>query len=78
MAKTYKISKGNDYVIVTVDDSGAYIIEDSAGRKVFLSKYQAKLMKFGIDNIISSAFSNADSNDIKIESIEKKSEKKGK
>ena len=52
MAKSYRISKGKEYIIVTVDDSGAYIIKDMAGRKVFLSKYQAKLMKFGIQHVI--------------------------
>ncbi len=69
MAKRYKISDKSDYIFVTVDDSGAYIIEDRAGRKVFLSKYQAKLMKFGIENIIKSAFENVNEKDVKIEEI---------
>ncbi|MEM0149358.1 MAG: hypothetical protein QXW10_00475 [Candidatus Micrarchaeaceae archaeon] len=69
MAQKYRISNGKDYVLVTIDDSGAYIIEDSAGRKIFLSKYQAKLMKFGIDNIVGGALNNADSKDIKVEKI---------
>ncbi|MGC8670020.1 MAG: hypothetical protein ACP5TL_02615 [Candidatus Micrarchaeia archaeon] len=75
MVKIYKISKGDDYLIVTVDDSGAYIIKDAAGRKVFLSKYQAQLMKFGIEKIISSAFKDADTKDIKIEEINEKESK---
>ncbi|MGC8651761.1 MAG: hypothetical protein ACP5UH_00710 [Candidatus Micrarchaeia archaeon] len=69
MARTYRVSKGEDYVFVTVDDSGAYIIQDSAGRKVFLSRYQAKLMKFGIESILGGAFANADTSDIKIEEV---------
>ncbi len=76
MAKTYRISKGNDYVIVTVDDSGAYIIKDSAGRKVFLSRYQAKLMKFGIENILGKALGDADTKDLKIEEISFRDENK--
>ncbi|MGD0510810.1 MAG: hypothetical protein ABSA33_03120 [Candidatus Micrarchaeaceae archaeon] len=70
MAKSYKISKGNDYVIVTVDKGGAYIIKDKAGRKVFFSKMQAELMKFGIDNIIKDAFAGSDDKDIKVEEME--------
>ena len=69
MTKSYKISKGNDYIIVTVDKGGAYIIKDKAGRKVFFSKKQAELMKFGIDNIIAYAFKQADEKDIKIEEL---------
>lgn len=69
MAKSYKISKGNEYIIVTIDDGGAYIIKDKAGRKVFFSKHQAELMKFGIENLIKSAFKDSDEKDIKIEEI---------
>ena len=69
MAKRYRISDGRDYVFVTVDDSGAYIIEDKAGRKVFLSKYQAKLMKFGIENIIGGAFEGTDSRNVRVEEV---------
>lgn len=69
MAKSYKISKGKEYIIVTIDDGGAYIIKDMAGRKVFFSKYQAELMKFGIENILKSAFKDADEKDIKVEEI---------
>jgi hypothetical protein len=69
MTKKYKISDGKEYVFVTVDDSGAYIIEDKAGRKVFLSKYQAELMKFGIENVIKSAFDNVDEKNVKIEEV---------
>lgn len=69
MPRTYRISKGNSHVFVTVDESGAYIIKDSAGRKVFLSKYQAQLMKFGIENIVKDAFDNVDTDDVVIEEI---------
>jgi hypothetical protein len=69
MPKTYKISKGKDCVYLTVDDSGAYIIKDSAGRKVFLSKYQAQLMKFGIENLLKDAFDSADAKDVVVEEV---------
>lgn len=69
MVKAYKISKGNDYIIVKIDKGGAYIIEDKAGRKVFFSKKQAELMKFGIESIISGAFDKSEGKDIKIEEI---------
>lgn len=69
MAKSYRISNGEEYIIVTVDDGGAYIIKDMAGRKVFLSKHQAELMKFGIENIIKDAFGDSDEKRIKIEEI---------
>jgi len=52
-----------------IDDSGAYIIKDSAGRKVFLSRYQAQLMKFGIENIVKDAFENVDSRDVVVEEV---------
>ena len=70
MTKKYKISDGKDYVFVTVDDSGAYIIEDKAGRKVFLSRYQARLMKFGIENVIMDAFESVDGKNVKVEEVE--------
>lgn len=69
MPRRYRISKGDDFIIVTVDYSGAYIIQDNAGRKVFLSRYQAKLMKFGIDNILGGALGDTDTKDVKIEEI---------
>ncbi len=69
MAKTYKVSSGDEYVIVTVDDGGSYIIKDMAGRKVFLSKHQAELMKFGIENIIKEAFKKSDEKGIEIKEI---------
>lgn len=68
-SKSYRISRGNEYIIVTVDRSVAYIIKDNAGRKVFFSKYQAELMKFGIEHIIKNAFKNVDEKEIKIELI---------
>jgi hypothetical protein len=69
MAKTYKISKGSEYIIVTIDDGGAYIIKDMTGKKVFLTKKQAELMKFGIENVIDQAFKDSDSKDIKVEEL---------
>ena len=69
MPKSYKISSNNEYVIVTIDESGAYIIKDMAGRKVFLSKYQAKLIKFGIDNILKQS-DQADNDNVKVEEIQ--------
>lgn len=68
MAKSYRISKGKEYIIVTVDDSGAYIIKDMAGRKIFLSKYQAKLMKFGISSVIGDSLKSSDE-DVRIEEL---------
>jgi hypothetical protein len=69
MPRTYRISKGSSYVFVTIDDSGAYIIKDSAGRKVFLSRYQAQLMKFGIENLVKDAFENVDTKDVVVEEV---------
>jgi hypothetical protein len=70
MARTYKISSGDECVLITVDDGGSYIIKDMAGRKVFLTKHQAELMKFGIDKIVKGAFKGAEEN-IKVEEIAK-------
>ncbi len=70
MAKSYRISSGDEYVIVTIDAGGAYIIKDMAGRKVFLSKKQAELMKLGIESIIKSAFEGTDERGVKVEEIE--------
>jgi hypothetical protein len=69
MPRTYKISKGSSHVFVTIDDSGAYIIKDDAGRKVFLSRYQAQLMKFGIENLVKDAFENVDTKDVVVEEV---------
>lgn len=69
MPKSYRISKGDEYIIVTIDDGGAYIIKDMAGKKVFFSKKQAELMKFGIENILKSAFKDSDEKDVKVEEI---------
>jgi hypothetical protein len=68
MARTYRISSGGEYVTVTVDDGGSYIIKDMAGRKVFLTKHQAEIMKFGIERIIKGAFKDAH-DEIKVEEI---------
>ena len=71
MPKVYRISRGDEYIIVTVDEGGAYIIKDKAGRKVFFSKRQAELMKFGIENVIKNAFGNEQARkDIKVEELE--------
>ncbi len=72
MPRTYRISKGNDSVFVTIDDSGAYIIRDNAGRKVFLSRYQAQLMKFGIENLLKDTFENVDTKDVVVEEVKYK------
>ncbi len=69
MAKTYRISSGDEYVVVTIDDGGAYIIKDMAWRKVFLTKHQAELMKFGIENVIKGAFRKEDEKNIKVEEV---------
>ncbi len=69
MAKTYRISSGKEYIIVTKDDSGAYIIKDMAGRKVFLSRYQVRLMKIGIEDILKKEFEGVDSSGVKVEEI---------
>ena len=69
MARTYRISSEDEYVIVTIDNGGSYIIKDMAGRKVFLTKHQAELMKFGINNIIKGAFKKGDGKSIKVEEI---------
>lgn len=47
MPRYYKAYDSNQTLFVTVDDGGAVILKDETGRKVFLSKYQARLMKFG-------------------------------
>lgn len=71
MPKYYKISDSKQSLYVTVDDSGAVIIMDEAGRKVFLSKYQAKLMKFGIENVLKDLLSDADESKVKVEELSK-------
>ncbi|MDE1874140.1 MAG: hypothetical protein KGI04_03420 [Candidatus Micrarchaeota archaeon] len=70
MAKYYKVHDSKQALFVTVDDGGAVIIKDEAGRKVFLSKYQAKLMKFGIDNLLKNLFEGVDSKDVHVEELE--------
>ncbi len=70
MPKYYRISDKKSTLYVTVDDSGAVILTDSAGRKVFLSKYQAKLMKFGIENLIQDLFKDTNYKDVKVEELE--------
>ena len=39
MPKYYKVYDSKQKLYVTLDDGGALIIKDEAGRKVFLSKY---------------------------------------
>ncbi|MCL5239582.1 MAG: hypothetical protein M1286_03905 [Candidatus Marsarchaeota archaeon] len=69
MPRYYKVHDSKQTIFVTVDDGGAVIIKDEAGRKVFLSRYQAKLMKFGIENMLKSLLEGTDSNDVKIEEL---------
>jgi hypothetical protein len=69
MTRTYRIGNDKEYIIVVKDDSGAYIIKDMAGRKVFLSKYQAGLMKFGIENLLKKEFEGVDESDVKVEEL---------
>ncbi len=70
MPRYYKVYDSKQTLYVTVDDGGAVIIKDEAGRKVFLSRYQAKLMKFGIDNLLKNIFEGVDSSDVHVESLE--------
>ncbi len=70
MPKYYKVYDAKQTLYVTVDDGGAVIIRDEAGRKVFLSRYQAKLMKFGISNLLKNLFEGVDSSDVRIEELE--------
>jgi len=69
MPKYYKIYDSKQTLYVTVDDGGSVIIKDAGGRKVFLSKYQAKLMKFGIQNLLKNLFEGVDSKDIHVEEL---------
>lgn len=52
-----------------VDESGSYIIKDVAGRKVFLSKYQVKLMKLGVESLAKELLKDNDATKIHIEEI---------
>lgn len=69
MPKYYKVYDSKQALYVTVDDGGAVIIKDEAGRKVFLSRYQAKLMKFGINNLLKNLFEGVDSSDVHVEEL---------
>lgn len=69
MPRYYKVHDSKETIYVTVDDSGAVIIKDKAGNKIFLSRYQAKLMKFGIENLIKDLFKDTDSSDVKVEEL---------
>lgn len=69
MPKYYKVYDSKQTLYVTIDDGGAVIIRDEAGRKVFLSKYQAKLMKFGIENLLRNLFEGVDSKDVHVEEL---------
>ena len=69
MPKYYKIYDEKETIFVTVDDGGAVIIKDVAGRKVFLSKYQASLMKLGIENLAKELFKNTDTSKVHIEEM---------
>ncbi len=69
MPRYYKVYDSKEVLYITVDDGGAVIIKDQAGRKVFLSKYQAELMKFGIENLVKDLFKDVDSSDVHVEEI---------
>jgi hypothetical protein len=71
MVRYFKVSDGKEVLYMTIDDSGAVILRDHTGRKVFLSRYQAKLMKFGVENILASMIKNQKGGDVKIEEISK-------
>ena len=70
MPKYYKIYDSKDVLYITIDDSGAVIIKDKSGKKVFLSRYQAKLMKIGIDDLAKDLFKDVNSSDVHVEEIE--------
>ncbi len=70
MPKYYKISDTKDVLYITIDDSGAVIIKDKSGKKVFLSRYQAKLMKIGIDDLAKDLFKNVNSSDVHVEELQ--------
>jgi len=70
MVRYFKIYDSDEVLFVTVDDSGAVIIRDKSGKKVFLSRYQAKLMKFGIENILKDKIKKEGS-DVHVEEISK-------
>ncbi len=69
MPKYYKIYDDKEIVFLTVDESGSYIIKDVAGRKVFLSKYQVKLMKLGVESLAKELLKDNDATKIHIEEI---------
>ena len=69
LPRYYKVYDSKQTLYVTVDDGGAVIIKDDSGGKVFLSKYQAKLMKFGIDNLLKNLFEGVDSKDVHVEEL---------
>jgi hypothetical protein len=71
MPKYYKVYDSKQTLYVTVDDGGAVIIRDEAGRKVFLSKYQARLMKFGVESLLKGLFEGVDSKDVRVEELKK-------
>ncbi len=70
MPRYYKVYDSKEALYVTVDDGGAVIIKDGAGNKIFLTSYQAKLMKFGIDNLLKGLLGQ-DNADVKIEELSK-------
>ena len=77
MPKYFKVYDSNEVLFITIDDSGAVIIKDKAGKKIFLSRYQAKLMRFSIDNLFGDKFKKSSDSSIHIEEIsENESNKK--
>ncbi|MGC8710180.1 MAG: hypothetical protein ACP5RF_01025 [Candidatus Micrarchaeia archaeon] len=69
MPKYFKVYDSNEVLFITIDDSGAVIIKDKAGKKIFLSRYQAKLMRFSIDNLFGDKFKKSSDSNIHIEEI---------
>jgi hypothetical protein len=69
MPKYFKVYDSNEVLFITLDDSGAVIIKDKSGKKIFLSRYQAKLMRFGIDNLLSDRLKKSSDSSIHLEEI---------
>lgn len=70
MPRYYKVYDSKDVLYITVDDSGAVIIKDKAGKKIFLSKYQVKLMKFSVKTLAKDLFNDADSSDVHVDELD--------
>ncbi|MGB9732590.1 MAG: hypothetical protein ACP5P2_00640 [Candidatus Micrarchaeia archaeon] len=71
MVKYFKIYDDKEVLYVTIDDSGAAILRDKKGRKVFLSRYQARLMKFGVENLLQNLIKPEKNGNVHIEELSK-------